>query len=648
MTKLERTMGIIVSFIVALSLTISVTVSIMFGAAQNDSTFQRVVEIGMNVLNSEMRDSVNTLHIKADMMLADGKVASTLKRGFVGDLNEKFINADFAENVYCMYTDAEGEMIWKSGNYVLEKYDVSAALEKDEIVAGFYSDKNVPLSAVYIAPIKYRGGDSYTTVGVLFLGCELSSDAELLDIKTSTECELALYSVSRDGAVSAATTIPNEGEDVMPQEAIDTILRRESFEADVDIGHRTYMARYDPVTDVYGKVVGAAMSAMSAEPKRQAKAFMITTLIGVALLIIPLAFFLVMMMLRRIAVGPIVEAGLQVQGMNRGDLSVPDIDESKLPKNEIGEFTRRLQDTKHTLSAYISDISRILDAMAEGDFTKSADLEYMGDFTQIQQSFERIRDRLSGIVREIDRSSEDVYVGSEQMAAGSQVLADGTVTQAAAMEELSGKISSVLEKTRRNAKNAFRASELSNSMESSSVEQNDAMQRLTEAMEDISRRSAEISNIIKTIDSIAFQTNILALNAAVEAARAGAAGKGFAVVADEVRNLASKSADAVKETTDLITATADAVAAGRELVNAATSSMGEITHRAEETSRLVNAISAGSAEQARDIDMINDALGRISDVISQNSATAEESAASCQQLATRSRVRKDQVKVLKA
>ncbi|MBQ7989865.1 MAG: cache domain-containing protein [Oscillospiraceae bacterium] len=648
MTKLERTVSLIVSCIVALSLAISVAFSIAFGSAQNDDTFEKVVDIGMNVFDSQMNDAITMLHMKSDLMSSDSRTASAVKEGNTNVLREIFLDADIDGGAYCLFISEDGIPLWMSADYSLAKYDVSAALDEDKTLSGFYADEKVPLSAVYIVPVHDKA-DGSRIVGAMLLGYELSDVSSLEKLKESTGCDFAFYSISGGRSKAAVSTIDTGGEpDEMPQKVTEAVTQRDSINEDVTVAGQKYMAQYEAVTDIYGRVIGAVFAGMSSAPKENAKTFMVTCSVGVAALIIPLAFCLVMLMLRKIAIDPIVEAGMQVQGMNKGDLSVPDVDSSRLPKNEIGDFTRRLQETKHTLSAYIQDISRVLDGMADGDFTRSADLRYMGDFTRIQESFERIRDRLSGIVSEIDRSSEAVYIGSEQMAAGSQVLADGTVTQAAAMEELSGKISSVLEKTKQNAGNAFRASELSRSVEESSSRQNEAMKQLTEAMEDIARRSADIAGIIETIDNIAFQTNILALNAAVEAARAGAAGKGFAVVADEVRNLASKSADAAKETNELITATTEAVSAGCDLVESVTSSMGEITRRAEETSRLVNAISNDSANQASDIDMINDALGRISDVISQNSATAQESAASCQQLATRSRTLKDQVKVLKA
>ncbi|MBQ5311006.1 MAG: hypothetical protein ILP19_03065 [Oscillospiraceae bacterium] len=650
MSKLERTMCIIVSAMIALSLAVSMVFSIYFGSRQNDETFHRMVDVGLNVFDSVQTNHMSDLRGKAALMTKDGKAASAIKRGFVGTLSEQYIAADMDEHIFVLYTDAEGEKLWSSGNYQLESYDVSAALA-EKTAYGYYSDKNVPLSLVYIIPILYRAGDKYDLVGTMLIGYDLTDKAELDHIQQQTDCVCGFVSMigETDASVIAASSqIPADASVMIEDTAVDS--RRNNASNSIiraEINGTEYMVRTKPVIDINGNRAGVMLAGMDTRAKSSAKAFMVLTNLIVAIIIIPLSFIGVMMMLRRVAVRPVMEVSRLAKSMNEGYLSVKDFSK-KLPYNEVGVFAVQLQETKHTLSGYISDISRVLDAMAAGDFTKTSDKEYKGDFAQIQHSLEKIRSRLSGIVREIDISSEDVYTGSEQIAAGSQTLADGTVTQAAAIDELSGRIASVLERTKANADNAYRASSLTTGMAQRSVEQNEAMGRLTEAMQDISEKSREISSIIKTIDNIAFQTNILALNAAVEAARAGAAGKGFAVVADEVRNLASKSADAARETNLLITSTTEAVAAGTALVSEAAESMEDITRQAKEMNSIVNEISAESANQANDIDQVTSALDRIAGVVSENSATAEQSAASCQQLATRSRALKEQVKALKA
>ena len=301
-------------------------------------------------------------------------------------------------------------------------------------------------------------------------------------------------------------------------------------------------------------------------------------------------------------------------------------------KDEIGSLAGSIRTLIASLNGYISDIAQVLGSIADGDMTISVERSYQNDFAPIKQSMQHIIMSLNEIMAQISQSSEQVAAGAEQMSAGAQALSQGATEQASSTEELAAAIAEVAHGVNQNSENARQAS-ADMTETTAEIEQGDQqMQRLVEAMDNIEKTSGEIQKIIKTIDDIAFQTNILSLNAAVAAARAGEAGKGFAVVADEVRNLASKSAEAAKNTTILIQTTLAAIENGDQMVTQTEKSLRQIAQKAEGAALLVQQIATASEQQAKSVEQINVGVNQISGVIQTNSATAEESAASSEEL----------------
>jgi len=243
--------------------------------------------------------------------------------------------------------------------------------------------------------------------------------------------------------------------------------------------------------------------------------------------------------------------------------------------------------------------------------------------------------------------SEQVSAGSAQVSSGAQTLAQGATEQASSIQELSASIAEVSQRVKGNAEDAEKAKVLSSDaaliMQGSVTD----MELASQAMNEISATSKNISKVIKAIDDIAFQTNILALNAAVEAARAGAAGKGFAVVADEVRNLSQKSAEAAKSTTALIESSIEAVEKGTGLVNKTSAGFVEVAAKTAEVGKIVDTISVQAQEQAAAVSQISIGIDQVSSVVQMNSATSEESAAASEELSSQAAVLKSQVERFK-
>jgi len=308
--------------------------------------------------------------------------------------------------------------------------------------------------------------------------------------------------------------------------------------------------------------------------------------------------------------------------------------------NEIGELAGTLNTSVKNLKMYISDITKVLDGLAAGNLASESEIEYIGDFIQIQKAIETISREQSTIMEQIHASASQVDSGANQVAMGAQSLAQGSTEQASEVDNLLHMIEQVTEQINNNAKSASITTSEADKVGEQIHICNSQMQEMSEAMKQISACSGEIQHIIKTIDDIAFQTNILALNAAVEAARAGSAGKGFAVVADEVRNLAAKSADAVKETTELIEKTLHMVETGSGLTEVTQKSLISVVEGAGKVTGQIKVISDASQEQETAINHIKDSICQISTVIQSNSATSEESAAASEELAGQAQILK--------
>lgn len=301
-------------------------------------------------------------------------------------------------------------------------------------------------------------------------------------------------------------------------------------------------------------------------------------------------------------------------------------------EDELGSLAGSMRTMISTLSNYITDISRGMKELAQGNMDIKPEVEFYGDFIALMENIMEAVTAFNKALIEIDNSATQVSEGTELIAGSGHTLSQGSEEQTASIQQLSATIHEISERIYNSSQNAQLAKNNVELVENDIEESNRNMKKMVEAMENISKSSNEISNIIKTIESIATQTNLLSLNAAIEAARAGEAGKGFAVVADEVRNLAAESAEASKNSTALIKDSIDAVQLGMEIVGETASSLLRVVENARVVTSTVEQISEDAQAQASAIQQISDGVGEISNVIAENNAAIEQSAASSQEL----------------
>ncbi len=330
---------------------------------------------------------------------------------------------------------------------------------------------------------------------------------------------------------------------------------------------------------------------------------------------------------------PIREATEVLQKMSKGNLT------AKIASDFKGDYQiikKSLNGSQETISSYIKEISEVITEIANENFRVSINRTYIGDFEVIKDSINATIDTFNDVLSTINHSADEIRSGSKQISQSSQLLAKGSTEQAKDIEKLTTTITSILDQTNVNAHTSMKANELAIKAKTNAVNGNADMKDMLLAMEEINTASNNISNIIKVIEDIAFQTNLLALNAAVEAARAGEHGKGFAVVADEVRNLAVRSQNAAKETTNLIEGSVSKVMEGSKIADKTAIALNNIVDEITQVSDLIDEISHSSNIQAQNISEVSQGVLKVSTIAKENNSTSEMEALVAEKLLNQS------------
>ena len=499
---------------------------------------------------------------------------------------------------------------------------------------------------------------SQCTSGTNMLAYELSSydgpedkTALLDELKQQMGYEFTIF----HGDERAYTTIQQDGKRAvgtrLSSDVAKIVLEQgQPYVGQAKILGETHLCSYVPTRDANGQVDGLIFAGLSmTEATSQINLTVVLSfLAGVALII--LGIVAVGAYIKRAVSRPLFRLTILAQTLEQGDLGLNQHETMTVDihsDDEIGLLAQSFDGTISRLRNYIGEISSVLESVADGDLTPQITQEYIGDFASIRTSVNDIIQKLNSTIGQIVASSEHVANGADQMSTASQALNQGAMEQSGAVEGLEETMREVSERIQQTAENAQHAREQVGEMGLQLAESNQKMQEMITAMGEINDSSDAIGKIIKTIEDIAFQTNILALNAAVEAVRAGGAGKGFAVVADEVRNLASKSAEASRSTTSLIERSAAAVSQGTQIANITAEQLSGVVDRANGIVGTINGIAADTQIQADAAGQIQTQVNQISSVVQTNSAAAEESAATSEELSNQAGVLKQLVRTFR-
>jgi len=534
--------------------------------------------------------------------------------------------------------DTDGNVIIRShsderGDNVLNQHALSVALDPAHSISTIEKGTVVGLSTRGSATIRDHDGN---IIGALVCGHDLSNTGYVDAIKELTGSEVTIF----DGDTRLMTSLTDEtGNRVVGTQASDTVIenvinQKNDYSLQITLFGHEYYAHYSPLITDKG-VVGMLFTGVPIDSALAGQRGMVSSVLMIGI-VCGIVSVLLIIVFNVFAVSkPLKKIGAFARKIEAGDLGISSDSSSTVDVrsyDEVGVLARTLEGAYTQMKGYVGEISERMHCLAEGDLSAESIYDFQGDFILIKDSINEHVRNLNHTMTEINSSSTQVSTGATQVADGAQSLAHGASEQAAAIEELSRSISEITEKTMINAATADKTSTLSATIKENAEKGRRQMEEMIAAVNDINEASLGIGKIMKTIDDIAFQTNILALNATVEAARAGNAGKGFAVVAEEVRNLASKSAEASKDTGNMIQNSMEKAELGSRIAGETAARINEIMIGINESSGLITEIAKSSEEQSLSITKINTGIDQVAHVVQQNSATAQESAAASEEM----------------
>ncbi|WMJ83919.1 methyl-accepting chemotaxis protein [Oscillospiraceae bacterium LTW-04] len=494
------------------------------------------------------------------------------------------------------------------------------------------------LAAISSVPV-YKGSK---VVGAIIVTNSLQDQGEIDALKATSGADFEVFlNDTRIATTIVVDNVRQTGTQMSPDIYEVVNNQRVGYSGKINLMGAQYMVNYEPLFNLQGTVVGSLFSGRNLVSVKQQNLTITVAAAIIGLILFIIADLLLLAFVRRSIVKPltrIVDLSDQVAGGNLGLSNVLDENYAYTKDDEIGRVFFAQVETVSSLRAYISEIDRILNDLAEGKLTTQTQQNYKGDFVNIKNVLIQVQKKLIDNMTRINQAASILTNSAGEISASSQSLAQGATEQAGSVEELNSTIDGVYHNVKSTAEHARSASEKSELVGREVALGDQRVDEMIKAMNEISEASGKIEKINRTIEDIAFQTNILALNAAVEAARAGTAGKGFAVVADEVRNLAGKSAEAARDTTVLIQNSLNAIAAGSEKADETAKVMRHVVTAVNEVVTTIESISQANEEQAVALGQIQGGMSQIAKVVGTTSASAEESAATAQELSAQAKL----------
>ncbi len=545
----------------------------------------------------------------------------------------------------CVASAAAEQVVQSNGDFLkLPGYDVvsrpwysRAVQEQKTIATGAYVDVNTNELVVTVATPVVENGK---TLGVVMVDITLTNLIESVSQITIGQTgyvtvfdsdKNVLYHPSEELILQNVADIPYS--DNIKQ----ALLNDESVEQmSYTRGDTSYYGTTIAIDSLDYVILGLLPAQEYTQPIAQTRNITIGFFVGCIILLNIIIFIIALRItrnLKRLA----TSAKQLADGYLDVEVEIQGTDEIAMLAQDIQNIVARLK----VYIVYIDEITQVLQEIGKGNLVFTLQQDYAGEFSKVKVALLEIQSNMSETLLSIGEAANQVDQGANQVSQGSQSQAQGSTEQASSVEELSAQIQELSKSADENKETAVAATNNLSEMGEQIHTSNQEMANLMQAIDNISQKSNEIIKIIKTIEDIAFQTNILALNAAVEAARAGSAGKGFAVVADEVRNLAAKSAEAAKNTTDLIQGSVDAVKEGHDIALMTADALENATAQTATTISMISKITQSYQELTTQLDQLSIGVDQIASVVQTNSATAQESAAASEELSSQAHLLND-------
>ena len=457
-------------------------------------------------------------------------------------------------------------------------------------------------------------------------------DNYMKELEVDKNREKALAILEKEGLTKAEKRVLDEIADLsngrvpLEEEAIESMKKFKQLAAQQLVYGEEYMSMTQQINELTNQVNNTIQTRMAETcDKYMILQYSCIAMFIAAILAVAFMSLKIFRFANKELLDPIKKVSEQMSYLAQGDFSK----ELALEENdtEVGTMVTAIDFMKKNMNDMIGEISEILEQMAGGDYRVEVRKTYVGEFSRIKESMLVITEKMKETLATLKASSEQINIGSEQLACVAQDLANGSTTQASQMSELVTVMKEMSNDMDKNATEARESIELAAKASKAVNQSNAKMEELKEAIQEISRCSEQIGTIINTIEDIASQTNLLSLNAAIEAARAGEAGRGFAVVADQVKNLAEESSAASGRTTKLIETTLLAVEKGITLAEETVENMDEVMSCTVATTDMMNQIAEMLEGEVQNIRSINDTIATVTEIVDSNSATSEETAA---------------------